>query len=202
MGVGRTCIKCWRNLTAGRPLPRASPSVAIVAAQSVKCSERGVPNKGFDGHKQIQGRKRQLAIDTGGRLLAAHVGPANENDRTGGRAVLEKLHRQGFKRLKLVLTDAGYDGRPLSKWVQDHCGWRLETAPGLTGRGGFTPQPTRWLVERSSSWLHWDRRLSRDYECETPKPPCICPVFGTLFVNFGRLSAAARCMWWRCTTSG
>ncbi len=144
-----------------------SPSVAVVDAQSVKCSERGVPDKGFDGHKQIQGRKRQLAVDTGGRLLAAHVGPANENDRIGGRAVLEKLRRQGFKRLKLVLTDTGYDGRPLTKWVQDHCGWRLETAPGLMDRAGFTPQPTRWVVERSISWLHWDRRLSRDYECET-----------------------------------
>jgi len=141
--------------------------VAVVDAQSIKCSERGVADKGFDGHKQVQGRKRQLAVDTGGRLLAVHVGPANENDRTGGRAVLEKLHRQGFARLQLVLADAGYDGRPLADWVHAHCGWLLQTAPGLTGRGGFTPQPTRWVVERSISWLHWDRRLSRDFECET-----------------------------------
>ena len=149
------------------PSRQPSPSVAVVDAQSIKCSERGVPDKGFDGHKHIQGRKRQLAVDTGGRLLAAHVGPANENDRTGGRAVLEKLHQQGFKRLQLVLTDAGYDGRPLAEWVQAHCGWRLETAPGLSGGGGFTPQPTRWVVERSISWLQWDRRLSRDFECQT-----------------------------------
>nr|WP_081867666.1 transposase [Hymenobacter sp. IS2118] len=60
----------------------------MVDAQSIKSSERGVLAKGFDGHKQVQGRKRQLAVDTGGRLLAAHVGPANENDRIGGRAVL------------------------------------------------------------------------------------------------------------------
>jgi len=152
-----------RSAPSGQP----SPGVAVVDAQSIKCSERGVLDKGFDGHKQIQGRKRQPAVDTGGRLLAAHVGPANENDRTGGRAVLEKLHGQGFNRLRRVRTDAGYDGRPLAEWVRAHCGWRLETAPGLTGRGGFTPQPTRWVVERSSSWLPWDRRLSRDYECET-----------------------------------
>lgn len=42
---------------------------------------------------------------------AAHVGPANANNRTGGRAVLEKLHRQGFARLQIVLADEGYDGR-------------------------------------------------------------------------------------------
>ena len=81
------------------PSLQASPSVTIIDAQSIKCDERGVADKGFDGHKQIQGRKRQLAVDTGGRLLAAHIGPANENYRTGGRTALEKLHSQGFNRL-------------------------------------------------------------------------------------------------------
>ena len=81
--------------------------------------------------------------------------------------MLEKLRRQQFERLHLVLTDAGYGGRPLAQWTRDHCGWRLETAPGLSGSGGFTPVPTRWVVERSISWLQWDRRLSRDDECET-----------------------------------
>ena len=57
--------------------------------------------------------------------------------------------------------------KPLAQWAREHCGWRLETAPGLTGSGGFTTVPTRWVVERSISWLQWDRRLSRDYECET-----------------------------------
>ena len=59
---------------------QTSPSVAIIDAQSIKCRERGVADKGFDSHKQIQGRKRQLIVDTGGLLLAAHVGPAHEND--------------------------------------------------------------------------------------------------------------------------
>ena len=155
-----------RQRQRAAPSRQPSPSVAIVDAQSIKCSERGVADKGFDAHKRIQGRKRQLAVDTGGLLLAAHVGPAHENDRVGGRAVLEKLHQQGFERLRMVLTDAGYGGQALAQWAQNRCGWRLETAPGLTGRG-FTPAPTRWVVERSISWLHWNRRLSRDYECET-----------------------------------
>ena len=149
------------------PSRQASPSVAILDAQSIKSSERGVPDKGFDGHKKIQGRKRQLVVDTGGRLLAVHVGAAQENDRTGGRQALQKLALLGYSRLCLVLTDAGYASQALAQWVQQACGWRLATAPGLCGHGGFTPQPIRWVVERSISWLHWDRRLSRDYECET-----------------------------------
>ena len=156
-----------RRRQRAAPSRQPSPGVAIVDAQSVKCSERGVADKGFDGHKKIQGRKRQLAVDTGGRLSAAHVGPAHENDRVGGQAVLKKLHQQGFERLAVVLADAGYGGQPLAQWAQTHCGWRLETAPGLGGHSRFTPVPTRWVVERSISWLHWDRRLSRDYECGT-----------------------------------
>lgn len=154
-----------REREQSAPSGQASPSVALLDAQSVKCSERGVLDKGVDSHKKIQGRKRQLVVDTGGRLLAVHVGPAPENDRTGGKAALEKLLTQGFERLIVVLTDAGYDGQPLAQWVQAHCGWHLASAPGLSGQGGFTPQPTRWVVERSISWLHWDRRLSRDFEC-------------------------------------
>ena len=156
-----------REREQSAPSGHASPSVAILDAQSVKCSERGVLDKGFDNHKKVQGRKRQLVVDTGGRLRAVHVGPANEHDRMGGKAALEKLLQQGFERLLAVLTDAGYDGQSLAQWVRTHCGWHLESAPGLSGQGGFTPQPTRWVVERSISWLHWDRRLSRNYECET-----------------------------------
>ena len=156
-----------RQRQRAAPSRQPSPSVAILDAQSIKCSERGVADKGFDGHKKIQGRKRQLAVDTGGFLLAAHVGPAHEKDRVGGQVVLEKLRQQAFERLQLVLADAGYGGQTLARWTQTHCGWRLETASGLTGRGGFTPVPTRWVVERSISWLQWNRRLSRDFECET-----------------------------------
>jgi len=164
-GLNRALVRRHRQRAA--PSRQPSPSAAVLDAQSIKCSERGVADKGFDGHKKIQGRKRQLVVDTGGLLLAARVGPAHENDRVGGKAALQKLAQQRFERLGLVLADAGYDAQPPAQWTRDCCGWRLETAPGLTGSGGFTPVPTRWVVGRSVSWLHWDRRLSRDYECET-----------------------------------
>ena len=164
-GLNKVLVGQERQRAA--PSGHASPSVAILDAQSIKSSERGVPDKGFDGHKKIQGRKRQLVVDTGGRLLAVHVGPAQENDRIGGRNALQNLLQQGYQRLRLVLTDAGYASQALGQWVQQACGWHLATAPGLSGHAGFTPAPVRWVVERSISWLHWDRRLSRDYECDT-----------------------------------
>ena len=155
-----------RHRQHAAPSRQHSPRVAVLNAQSIKCRERGVLDKGFDGHKKIQGRQRQLIVDTGRLLLAAHVGPAHENDRVGGKAALKKLAQQGFERLHLVLADAGYGGQPLAQWARTRCGWRLETASGLIGSGGFTPVPNRWVVECSISCLPWDRRLSRDYECE------------------------------------
>ena len=89
-----------------------SPRVAVLDVQSIKSSERGVLDISFDGHKKIQGRQRQLVVDTGGRLRAARVGSAHEHDRVSGQAALQKLAQQGFERLQLVLTDAGYDGQP------------------------------------------------------------------------------------------
>ena len=134
--LNQDLVRRQRQLTA--PSRHPSPRVVIVDAQSIKCSAREMADKGFDGHQKIQGRKRQLAV---GYLLAAHVGPAHENDRVGGQDVLEKLRRQQFERLHLVLADAGYGGRPLARWTRYHCGWRLETASGLSGSDGFTPVP-------------------------------------------------------------
>ncbi|MDX1904553.1 MAG: hypothetical protein SFU27_10380 [Thermonemataceae bacterium] len=32
--------------------------------------------------------------------------------------------------------------------------------------GKFEVLPKRWIMERTFSWLQWNRRLSRDFECE------------------------------------
>ena len=109
--LNQTLVRRHRQRAA--PSRQPSPSVAILDAQSIQCSGRGVADKGFDGHKKNQGRKRQLLVDTGGLLLAIHVGPAHENDRVGGKTARQKLVQQGFERLGLVLADAGYDGQSL-----------------------------------------------------------------------------------------
>lgn len=44
------------------------PSAGIVDSQSVKMP--GARERGYDAHKKISGRKRHIAVDTDGRLLA------------------------------------------------------------------------------------------------------------------------------------
>ena len=58
----------------------ASPSIGIIDPQSVKCSEWGVMNKGFDGKKKVNGRKRYIVVDSLGCILAVVVHAANQHD--------------------------------------------------------------------------------------------------------------------------
>jgi len=66
---------------AGR---EASPSVAIVDAQSVKTVEQAAGCRGFDSGKKVTGRKRHIAVDTLGFLLVVAV--------TAAMSAIEPVH--------------------------------------------------------------------------------------------------------------
>lgn len=57
----------------------ATPSAAILDSQSVKTTEQG-GERGYDGGKHINGRKRHLLVDTNGLILDVVVHPANIRD--------------------------------------------------------------------------------------------------------------------------
>jgi putative transposase len=57
----------------------ASPTAVVIDTQSVKTAESGGP-RGWDAAKRLRGRKRQVAVDTDGLLLAAVVRAANIQD--------------------------------------------------------------------------------------------------------------------------
>lgn len=151
-----------RRLKAKR---EASPSVGIIDSQSVKCSEWGVINKGFDGHKKIQGRKRHIIVDTLGLVLVVFVGAANRHDSRAARQVLERLAKQNYSRLWLILADSAY-GKELAKWAKKTVKLILKVVK-VSELSGFHVVPMRWKVERTFSWMNWSRRLSKDYECGT-----------------------------------
>jgi transposase len=65
------------------------PSAGIVDSQSVKAL--GARERGYDAHKKISGRKRHIAVDTDGRLLAVNLTPADVADSTGAQQVLDAI---------------------------------------------------------------------------------------------------------------
>ena len=50
------------------------------------------------------------------------------------------------------------------KWTFDTYDWILEAVFRVDSQKGFRVVPKRWVVERTLGWLHWCRRLSKDYE--------------------------------------
>jgi putative transposase len=110
----------------------------------------------------VTGRKRHIAVDTLGLLLAVVVHTANIQDRDGAQLVLSKLLGR-FPRLKLIWADAAYGGQ-LVDWARIFGGWLLEVVKRAKGSHSFNVLPRRWVVERTLAWLGRCRRLSKDYE--------------------------------------
>ena len=140
------------------------PSAAILDSQSVRTSEQGGP-RGYDGAKNLCGRKRHLLVDTLGLVLLVVVTAASVQDRDGARTVLAALSTQ-FRRLRVIWADGAYSGR-LAVWVRGLRRWgrvRLEIVRKRKGQRGFAVVPWRWIVERTFAWLGRYRRLKCDYE--------------------------------------
>jgi transposase len=117
--------------------------------------------RGYDAGKKIKGRKRHIAVDTQGNLLAVIVHSAGIQDRVAARAVLMRLFCL-FGTIQTVFVDGGYTGT-LIEWAKQMFGYALEVVK-RTDKHLFKVLPKRWIVERTFAWLNWSRRLSKDYE--------------------------------------
>lgn len=141
---------------------KSTPTVAVVDSQSIRTAEGG-DERGYDAAKKITGRKRHLAVDTLGLLLAVVVHGADCQDQDGARRVLTQLGER-FRRIKVVFGDAAYGRSGLPAWTAATFGWMLQTVLRPVGVSGFVVLPKRWIVERTFAWLTRQRRHARDYE--------------------------------------
>src|SRR3989338_6503057 len=68
--------------------------------------EGRLQNKGVDGYKKVNGRKRHLVVDTLGLVVGCHITAANVHDSKALEYALEKSFRDGnLKRCKKILGD-------------------------------------------------------------------------------------------------
>jgi transposase len=138
-------------------------TAAIIDSQSVRASDWvSRATKGYDAAKKVHGRKRHLAVDTGGLLLEVLVTPASTQDRDGGRRLLWRL-RHHLPTIRLVWADAGYAGK-LVTWAQQVLALMVQIVRKRQGVHHFEVLPRCWVVERTFSWLGKCRRLAVDYE--------------------------------------
>ncbi len=118
-------------------------------------------SQGTDAGKKIVGRKRSIATDTLGLLLAVLVTAASVQDSVAGTRLLDQV-AAAHPTIRKVRVGEGH-----RKHFVEHAatlGIDLEIVQLVPGTRGFTPLPKRWTVERTYRWLMLHRRPARDYE--------------------------------------
>jgi putative transposase len=139
-----------------------SPSLGLVDSQSVKTASV-TTEKGLDGNKRVNGRKRFILTDTLGLIIGILIVAANTGERAGAESLFYQA-RGKYPRLQKVLADQGFDGVEYVTRIESLFGFVFEIVNKVLGVGGFQVLPKRWIVERTFGWLIWNRRLVKDYE--------------------------------------
>ena len=133
------------------------------------------------------GRKRHIAVDTLGLLLAVVVTSAKLDDGAAAPRVLAQLTATRCPRLGVLWADSKYNNRDIKAYLKARQPpWRIEIVKRPPGEKGFVLLPRRWVVERTFGWLVRCRRLGRDHE-RLPQSSAAMVQISTLNLMLNRL---------------
>jgi transposase len=139
------------------------PTAAIYDGRTVQSTPESGDRAGYDGYKRKKGSKIHIAVDTLGLLLAAHVTPANEQERAQVKELSEAVQAATQQSVEVAFVDQGYTGDNPKNDAKE-AGIELIVVKLSEAKKGFVLLPRRWVVERSFAWTARFRRLARDFE--------------------------------------
>jgi len=132
------------------------PDTRSVHAPSVPADTTGK-----DAGKKVPGRKRCLAVDVLGLVVAVVVLAASAHENTAGIALLERVAADTGTVSK-ALADQGFKN-PVAAYGAT-VGIDVQVVERNPAGKGLVPQPRRWMAGQTPGILSFHRRLVRDYE--------------------------------------
>jgi transposase len=166
-GVFENMVHDLRALLRLAKGKKEQPSAAIFDGRTVQSTPESGERAGYDGYKRKKGSKIHMAVDTLGLLLALHVTPADEQERTQVKKLAEDVQEVTQNSVKVGFVDQGYTGDQPEEDAKE-AGIELIVVKLPEAKKGFVLLPRRWVVERSFAWTARFRRLARDFE-RTPE---------------------------------
>jgi transposase len=152
-------LRCQARERAGRA---EDPSAVVLDTQSIRAANH-VPaaTTGKDAGKKVAGRKRGLAVDALGLIIAVVVMAASVTDNVIGVHLLDKVveHTPTVTR---AWVDAGFKHELAIHGAV--LGIDVEVVKRCDVKPGFVPIAKRWVVEQTNGTMMLHRRLAREYE--------------------------------------
>ena len=180
---------------------RASePTAVVIDAQSTCVSPQG-GQSGFDAVKEINGRMRNLVVDTMGLVIAVTVAAASVQDRDAAAAVDAQACAK-VPKLEKLYTDGGYGGKCACDIEQtNHIRVEVVRRPGNGATGTlhdpnrtseppavihakFVVLPKRWVAETTHAWTdHWYRTVMHHDRKTIVSAACIWLAAARMLLN-------------------